>query len=180
LFVAVGHAPRSRELGRAVSQGDLILHRREWKRNGQRVVFASGGFELLHPGHIRLLEQGRSLGDILVVGIQSDRSFRKDPGKNSTTDARSRPITPAAERSEILAALAAVDYVAEFDEPSPRDLLASLGPDIVVTSDTPGSKDFAFREDVEVEAAGGKVVRVPLEPGYSTTGLIERITQLRA
>jgi rfaE bifunctional protein nucleotidyltransferase chain/domain len=169
-------------LGRTVSQGDLILYRREWKRNGQRVVFASGCFALLHPGHIRLLEQGRSLGDILVVGVQSDKSIRATTvlRKDLRADAPSHPLTPAAERSEILAALAAVDFVAEFDEPSPRALLASLAPDIVVKGGAAGSEHFAFAEDEEVEAAGGRVVRIPLEPGYSTKGLIERITQLRA
>jgi cytidyltransferase-like protein len=89
-------------LGRVVSQGDLIFHRREWKRNGQRVVFASGCFDLLHPGHIRLLEQGRALGDILVVGVQSDRSIRattglrQDPGEDVRAEAASHPMTPAA------------------------------------------------------------------------------------
>jgi rfaE bifunctional protein nucleotidyltransferase chain/domain len=173
-------------LGETISQGDLILLRREWKRNGQRVVFASGCFDLLHPGHIRLLEQARSLGDILVVGIQSDRSIRAasgprtGPGGKSMTNAPSHPITPAAERSEIIAALAAVDYVAEFDEPSPSALLASLVPDIVVKGGAAGSERVVFCEDNEVEAAGGKVVRVPLEPGYSTAGLVERITRHRA
>jgi rfaE bifunctional protein nucleotidyltransferase chain/domain len=172
-------------LGETISQGDLILLRREWKRNGQRVVFASGCFDLLHPGHIRLLEQARSLGDILVVGVQSDTSVRaaaglRGLGNVSMTNGPPRPITPAAERSEILAALAAVDYVAEFDEPSPSALLASLAPDIVVKGDAAGSERLPFREDVEVEAAGGKVVRVPLEPGYSTAGLVERIIRHRA
>jgi D-glycero-beta-D-manno-heptose 1-phosphate adenylyltransferase len=173
-------------LGETISQGDLILLRRQWKRNGQRVVFASGCFDLLHPGHIRLLEQARSLGDILVVGVQSDTSIRAASGLRtglgnvSMAEGPAHPITPAAERSEILAALAAVDYVAEFDEPSPSALLAGLAPDIVVKGDAAGSERVPFREDNEVEAAGGKVVRVPLEPGYSTTGLVERILRHRA
>ena len=86
-----------------VSQSDLILQRREWKRNGKRVVCTLGVFDLLHPGHVRLLEQARALCDILVIGVQSDSRARKEKGPN-------RPVAPSAERAEILASLAAVDF----------------------------------------------------------------------
>jgi cytidyltransferase-like protein len=173
-----------------VSQSELILQRQEWKRNGQRVVCAAGVFDLLHPGHIRLLEQARGLGDVLVVALQSDpsiRSNRRQSSQAAATPSRAdrqiaarRPITPATERAEILTALAAVDYVVEFDEPTPREFVARLAPDIVVKGGEPGSQESAFLDDEAVKAAAGRVVRVALEPGYSTSLLIERITQLRA
>lgn len=162
-------------MGKVVSQDELILQRRDWKRNGKRVVFASGVFDLLHPGHIRLLDQARSLGDVLVVGVQTDAAAAA-PG---TKGAR-RPITPCRERGEILAALAAVDRVVEFDEPDSRPLLAKLAPDVAVKGGSEGSDASAFSEDAEAEAAGIKVVRIPLEPGYSTGRLLERIAQTHA
>jgi rfaE bifunctional protein nucleotidyltransferase chain/domain len=165
-------------LGQAVSQAELILRRGEWKRNGRVLVCASGCFDLLHPGHIRLLEQARRLGDILVVAVQSDASFRKNfaPAKSSAPEI-ARPITPAAERMEILAALAAVDYVVEFDGPSPLEFLQRVAPDVFVEGGTAG--ESSLRES-ESGALGCKIVRFPLEPGYSTTRLIARITELRA
>ena len=160
-------------MGQTISQDELILQRREWKRNGQRVVFASGRFDLLHPGHIRLLEQARSCGDILVVGLASDATIAAQEG-------RGRPITPAEERAEILAALAAVDFVAEYAGNSARAMIAQLAPDVVVRGGEAGSQESSFREDDEVRSAGGEVIRIPLEPGHSTAGLIERITQVKA
>jgi rfaE bifunctional protein nucleotidyltransferase chain/domain len=173
-----------------VSQSELILQRQEWKRNSQRVVCAAGVFDLLHPGHIRLLEQARGLGDVLVVALQSDPSLRSGgrqspqatatAGRADAQIAAGQPITPAAERAEILKALAAVDYVVEFDEPTPCEFVARFAPDIVVKGGEPGSQESAFLDDEAVKAAGGRVVRVALEPGYSTSLLIERITQLHA
>ena len=158
-------------MGQVVSQEKLILHRGEWKRNGRRVVFVSGRFDLLHPGHIRLLEQARKLGEILVVGVQSDAAIRSSPRRaQGVNDGFERPITPASERMEILAAIAAVDYAIEFDAPTPNDLLAQLEPDIVAV----GGGDPAGGN------AGKKIVRIPLEPGFSTSRLIDRITQPRA
>lgn len=162
-------------MGKVVSQDELILQRREWKRNGKRVVFASGVFDLLHPGHIRLLDQARSLGDILVVGVQSDAG-----AATAVTKAARKLVTPALERMEILAGLAAVDSVVEFDDPDSRPLLAKVAPDVVVKGGSEGSEASAFREDAEAEAAGIKVVRIPLEPGYSTERLLERIRQIHA
>src|SRR5271156_5985970 len=104
-FRAIANGSRALAL---LSQSEVILQRREWKRNGKRVVCVVGVFDLLHPGHIRLLEQARASGDILVVGVQSDAFARKEKGPN-------RPVTPAGERAEILSALAAVDFVVELN-----------------------------------------------------------------
>jgi rfaE bifunctional protein nucleotidyltransferase chain/domain len=153
-------------LGRVVTQDDLILHAAERKRNGQRIVFTNGCFDLLHPGHIRLFEQARALGDALVVAINSDASVRANKGDG-------RPIMPQEERAEILAALEAVDYVTVFDEPTPQRLIARLVPDVLVKGSDWGPDEVVGR--AEVEAAGGRVVSIPLEAGYSTTNLIERI-----
>jgi rfaE bifunctional protein nucleotidyltransferase chain/domain len=173
-----------------VSQSELILQRQEWKRNGQRVACAAGVFDLLHPGHIRLLEQARGLGEVLVVALQSDPSVPSGgrqssqaaatPSRADGRIAARQPITPATERAEVLKALAAVDYVVEFHEPTPREFVARLVPDIVVKGGEPGSQESAFLDDEAVKAAGGQVVRVALEPGYSTSLLIERITKLHA
>ena len=136
------------------------------RRGPRRVVFTNGCFDLLHPGHIRTLEAARSLGDLLVVGVNSDRTVRSLKGE-------SRPVIPEAERAEILAALAAVDLVVLFDEDTPRELIARLQPDVLAKGADWGAGDVVGRE--EVEAAGGRVVSVPLEPGYSTSGLLEAI-----
>lgn len=177
-------------MGRIVSQDNLILLRQDWKRNGQCVVFVSGCFDLLHPGHIRLLEQARSHGDILVVGVQSDAGARvrysSDSGSNHAPGHganHDRPVTPAAERAEILAALAAVDYVVECDGLSPAPLLGRLAPDVLVESSVPASESVLSippENLVAGEVSGTKLVRVLLEPGFSTTRLIERIKQVPA
>jgi len=153
-------------LGQVASQDELILHVAERKRNGQRIVFTNGCFDLLHPGHIRVLEAARALGDALVVAINSDASVRRIKGNG-------RPVIPENERAEILAALEAVDYVTVFDEPTPRKLIARVLPDVLAKGSDWGPDEVVGRE--EVEAAGGRVVSIPLEPGYSTTNLIERI-----
>jgi rfaE bifunctional protein nucleotidyltransferase chain/domain len=145
-------------------------------------VCANGCFDLLHPGHIRLLEHARSLGDILVVAIDGDAAVRarSASGKDVAKVGPTRPINPAGERAEILAALAAVDYAVALEGSSPRELFALLLPDIIVMGGSAGSDPSVLREDSELEALGCKVVRVPLEPGYSTTRLIERMRELRA
>lgn len=129
------------------------------------MVFTNGCFDLLHPGHIRLLEQARALGDVIVVAINSDASVRGMKGLN-------RPIIPQDERAEVLAALAAVDYVCIFDEPTPQNLIAALLPDVLVKGGDWGLDAIVGRE--EVESAGGRVVSIPLEPGFSTTQIIDR------
>jgi cytidyltransferase-like protein len=178
-----------------VSQSELILQRQEWKRNGKRVVCVTGAFDLLHPGHVRLLEQARGLGDILTVALQSDESMRvaaeqadklvgaPAPAPASTAPLAgkfpARPITPQAERAEILAALAAVDFVAIFEEATAAEFIARVAPDVFAQGGE-GSRENACADDDAVKAAGGQVLRLPLEPGYSTSRLVERITELQA
>lgn len=153
-------------MGRVVSQDELIVAVREAKRNGQRVVFTNGCFDVLHPGHLRSLEQARALGDLLVVAINGDPSVRQLKGEG-------RPIVPQDERAEILAALASVDYVVVFDDATPQQLIAALLPGVLVKGGDWGPDEIVGR--AEVEAAGGRVVRVPHEPGYSTSDILARI-----
>jgi D-glycero-beta-D-manno-heptose 1-phosphate adenylyltransferase len=139
------------------------------KRNGRRVVFTNGCFDLLHPGHIETLEKARSLGDALVVGVNSDRGVRAMKGAG-------RPITPERERAEILAALECVDGVVIFDEPTPREVIAALLPDVLVKGGDWARDQIVGRE--EVEAAGGKVISIPVVAGYSTTAIFEKVRRL--
>jgi D-glycero-beta-D-manno-heptose 1-phosphate adenylyltransferase len=129
-------------------------------------VFTNGVFDLLHPGHLRYLQQARHQGDVLIVGVNSDRSVRANKGER-------RPITPEAERAEIIAALACVDAVVVFDEDTPHVIIAALQPDVLVKG-ADWAEDAIVGRDV-VEARGGKVVRIPVEHGYSTSAIIERI-----
>ena len=152
-----------------VSQNELMLLLAEARREGRRVVFTNGCFDILHPGHIQLLEAARDLGDLLVLGLNSDRSVRENKGAN-------RPIVPDSERAEVAAALAAVDFVVLFDEPTPREIISSILPDVLVKGSDWGPDEIVGRE--EVEAAGGRVVSLPLAPGYSTSGIIERVAKL--
>ncbi|MFI5094133.1 MAG: D-glycero-beta-D-manno-heptose 1-phosphate adenylyltransferase [Candidatus Acidiferrum sp.] len=149
---------------------EAILRFGREKRNGRRIVFTNGCFDLLHPGHIGLLEQARALGDALIVGLNSDASVRKLKGAG-------RPVLPERERAEILAALECVDAVLIFDEPTPREVIARLLPDVLVKgSDWPGDQ-IVGRE--EVEAAGGRVVSISVVPGYSTTEILRKIREGR-
>lgn len=132
---------------------------------GSTIVFTNGVFDLLHPGHVRYLRHARNLGDTLIVGVNSDRSVRANKGAG-------RPITPELERAEILAALSPVDAVVIFDEDTPYTLIASVEPDILVKG-ADWAEDAIVGRDI-VEARGGRVVRVPVEPGYSTTRLIDQ------
>ena len=132
----------------------------------KQVVFTNGVFDLLHPGHVRYLQQARRLGDALIVGLNSDRSVRANKGEG-------RPITTEAERGEILEALACVDAVVVFDEDTPRDLIAALQPDTLVKG-ADWAEDAIVGRDI-VEARGGRVVRVAVEAGYSTSAVIDKI-----
>jgi len=145
----------------------LVNARAEWKRAGKTVVFTNGCYDLLHPGHIRLLEQARSLGDFLILALNTDASVRRFKGP-------SRPVMSERERAEAVLALEAVDAVVFFDEATPRELIAEVIPDILVKG-ADWSHFIAGRE--EVEAAGGRVLPVPLEPGWSTTNLVDRILE---
>ena len=156
-----------------VSQSDLILQRRDWKRNGKRVVCTLGVFDLLHPGHVRLLEQARALGDILVVGVQSDSGARREKGPN-------RPVTSSAERAEILASLEAVDFAVVLKDEPAQGFIAEFSPDILVQGRNSSSTKRAAAEGGIEHGAQVKLVLIPPEPGHSTSRLIERIKQLRA
>jgi D-beta-D-heptose 7-phosphate kinase/D-beta-D-heptose 1-phosphate adenosyltransferase len=147
------------------SRDELVRQRALWKQQGRKVVFTNGCYDLLHPGHIRLLEQARSLGDVLVLALNSDAGVRRMKGP-------SRPLLHQDERAEIAQSLQAVDAVTFFDEETPQALVASLLPDVLVKG-ADWSHFIAGRE--EVEAAGGRVEALPLEPGYSTTNLVELI-----
>jgi rfaE bifunctional protein nucleotidyltransferase chain/domain len=146
------------------------------------VVCASGCFDLLHPGHIRLLEYARTLGKILVVAIEGDAAARARFGSGNAPLRQStdRPIHPASVRAEILAALAAVDLVTAVESSSPEDFIGRFLPDVVVLGGSAGTDPAARRDAGELERLGSRVMRVPLEPGYSTSRLIERIQELRA
>jgi D-beta-D-heptose 7-phosphate kinase/D-beta-D-heptose 1-phosphate adenosyltransferase len=140
------------------------------RANGRVVVFTNGVFDILHPGHIRYLREARALGDLLIVGVNSDRSVKalgKAPG---------RPINPEQERVEVLEALASVDSVVLFDDDTPHEIIKAMQPDILVKGADWGENAIVGRD--VVEARGGKVVRIALAEGYSTTSIINKITQL--
>ncbi|MGE5570663.1 MAG: D-glycero-beta-D-manno-heptose 1-phosphate adenylyltransferase [Rhodospirillales bacterium] len=152
-------------MGRFYTREELIAARQNWRREGKTVVFTNGCYDILHPGHIRLLERARSLGDVLILALNTDASVARLKGP-------SRPHIPEAQRAELAAALEAVDAVTFFDEDTPRELIAAILPDILVKG-ADWAHWIAGRE--EVEAAGGKVFALPLEPGYSTTEIVEKI-----
>ena len=147
------------------SRQELVSARAEWKRAGKKVVFTNGCYDVLHPGHIRLLEKARSLGDILILALNTDASVQRLKGPN-------RPLISETERAELGSALAAVDAVTFFDEDTPRELIAAVLPDILIKG-ADWAHFIAGRE--EVEAAGGQVLALPLEPGYSTTNIVEDV-----
>jgi len=135
---------------------------------GRRIVFTNGVFDLLHPGHVRYLQDARALGDLLVVGINADESVRRNKGPT-------RPINPQHERAEVLAALACVDAVVIFSEDTPAEIIRLVQPDVLVKGADWAADAIVGRDTVE--ARGGQVVRIPVEEGYSTTAIIERVRQ---
>ena len=157
-----GHTPR------VVSRGDCVAQAREWQAAGRTVVFTNGVFDILHAGHVRYLAAARAEGDVLVVGVNTDETVRAAKGPD-------RPVHPAAERAELLAALKVVDLVVVFPEPTPAALIDAVQPDVLVKGADWPLDQIVGRETVW--ARGGRVVRVPTEEGHSTTGLIERIRQ---
>jgi rfaE bifunctional protein nucleotidyltransferase chain/domain len=144
----------------------LVAERGAWRAEGRRVAFTNGCFDVLHPGHIALLEAARREADVLVVGLNSDRSVRKIKGPG-------RPVIPEAERAETLLALEAVDRVVVYDEATPLDVIRALVPDVLVKG-ADWRLEAIVGRDV-VEAAGGRVVRAQLVPGRSTTAILDRI-----
>ena len=137
------------------------------RERGCVIVFTNGVFDILHPGHVRYLRDARALGDLLIVGVNSDRSVK------ALDKAPDRPINSENERAEVLAALASVDAVVIFDEDTPHAIISALQPDILVKGADWGKNAIVGRD--VVEARGGKVVRIALAEGYSTTKIIERI-----
>src|SRR5512144_3321982 len=152
-----------------MTRGDAIALVASVRAKGGTVVFTNGVFDLLHPGHLRYLTHARSLGDVLIVGVNSDRSVRANKGPD-------RPITSQDERVELLEALVPVDAVVVFDEPTPYELIAALQPDVLVKG-ADWAEDAIVGRDL-VEARGGRVVRCSVESGYSTTAIIKRIKSL--
>lgn len=155
-------------MGLIVDPGTLVAIREDLRQQGKRVVFTNGCFDLLHPGHLRLLAEAKRLGDVLIVALNSDRSVRQLKGAG-------RPILSQEERCEIVAALEMVDYVTTFDELTPRELIRKLLPDVLVKGGDWSVEEIVGREDVE--AHGGRVLSLPFVPGYSTTRMIERIVR---
>jgi D-glycero-beta-D-manno-heptose 1-phosphate adenylyltransferase len=152
-------------LGQIYTREELLAVRTQWKRADKKVVFTNGCYDILHPGHIRLLEAARSLGDVLILALNTDASVQRLKGPT-------RPLISQDRRAELAAALAAVDAVTFFDEDTPRDLIAAVLPDVLIKG-ADWAHFIAGRE--EVEAAGGQVLALPLEPGYSTTGILEEV-----
>jgi rfaE bifunctional protein nucleotidyltransferase chain/domain len=153
---------------KVLSAPEITAEVKRRRLRGERIVFTNGCFDLLHVGHTRFLEQARSLGDCLVVGLNSDASVQQiKPG---------RPINTEAHRAEVLAALACVDHIVSFDAPDPRDLIAALQPDVLVKGGDWPIERIVGREIVE--GRGGHVTTIPLVPDMSTTILVRRIQQL--
>jgi rfaE bifunctional protein nucleotidyltransferase chain/domain len=150
----------------AAALTDLVAQRRGWRAAGRRVVLTNGCFDILHPGHVALLEAARREGELLVVAINSDASVARLKGAG-------RPLLPEAERAEALLALESVDQVVIYDEATPLEVVRALAPDVLVKGADWAADAIVGRS--EVEAAGGRVVRVPLVPGRSTSALVTRI-----
>ena len=145
---------------------ELVRIVRERKALGHRAVFTNGCFDLIHRGHTRLLQQARELGDLLIVGLNSDASVRSLKGPT-------RPVLSQEERAEVLSALASVDYVVIFEEADPSRTIAALQPDVLAKGADWAKEEVVGRE--LVEGRGGRVVTIPLVKGSSTTGIIQRI-----
>ncbi len=148
-------------MGVFYTRPELIAARAEWRKAGKTVVFTNGCYDILHPGHIRLLERDSSLGDILILALNTDDSVARLKGP-------SRPLLAETERARMAMALAAVDAVTFFGEDTPRELIAEVLPDVLIKG-ADWAHFIAGRE--EVEAAGGKVMALALEPGFSTTNI---------
>lgn len=150
-----------------MTRGDAVALVERSRAQGQTIVFTNGVFDIIHPGHVRYLRDARALGDLLIVGINSDRSVK------ALAKAPNRPINPEAERVEVLSALASVDAVVIFDEDTPHAIISALQPDILVKGADWGENAIVGRDIVE--ARGGRVARIAIAEGYSTTKIIERI-----
>ena len=150
------------------AQLDAYLH--DARSAGKRIVFTNGVFDILHPGHVRYLQAARAHGDLLIVGLNSDASVRRNKGPEG-------PVNPQDERAEVLAALACVDAVSIFDEDTPADIIGRVQPDVLVKGADWPADQIVGRDTVE--ARGGRVVLEPVEQGYSTTDIIARVQRSR-
>ena len=151
---------------KVVNLDDLLKKVADHRKNGEKIVFTNGCFDILHVGHVRYLAAARNEGDILVVGLNSDRSTRKIKGEQ-------RPIVQQGQRAEILASLCCVDYITIFNEQNPLVLIRSIRPDILVKGDDWPEKEIVGGDIVKAD--GGEVVRVPVVPNISTTSILKRI-----
>lgn len=156
-------------MGNRVSLKRLVSEVEQLRAEGQKVAFTNGCFDIIHAGHVRYLKKARSLADVLVVGMNSDKSIKSIKGPD-------RPIVPESERAEVLCALESVDYVVLFGDPTPIKLIEAIRPDVLVKG-----ADWAAHEIVGsdvVRASGGRIARVRLVEGRSTTNIIKRILEL--
>ena len=152
--------------GRVLDRDGLDQFVRDARANGARIVFTNGVFDILHPGHLRYLEAARRHGDLLIVGLNSDASVRRNKGPE-------RPINPEHERAEVLAALACVDAVSIFDEETPADIIRRVEPNVLVKGADWPADQIVGRDTVE--ARGGRVILEPIEQGYSTSSIIDKV-----
>jgi rfaE bifunctional protein nucleotidyltransferase chain/domain len=157
---------RLENTGEMPSRSDAAAFAQRLREAGKQVVFTNGVFDLIHPGHVRYLQEARSLGDALIVGVNADESVRRNKGEG-------RPVTPERERAELIAALACVDAVTVFEEDTPAEVIRAIQPDVLVKGADWAADQIVGRETVE--ARGGRVVRIAVEQGYSTTALLRRI-----
>jgi rfaE bifunctional protein nucleotidyltransferase chain/domain len=155
--------------GATFTQAEALAFVTRLRADRKAVVFTSGVFDLIHPGHLRCLQQARRLGDALIVGVYSDRSVRANKGEG-------RPVMPELERAEVLAALGPVDAVAIFDDDTPYAIIKALKPDVLVKGGDWGEDRVAGRD--LVLSGGGRVFRLGFETGYSTTRIIQQIRRL--
>jgi len=157
---------RAEASGRVLSRIDAAAFAQRLRDAGRTVVFTNGVFDLIHPGHVRYLREARSLGDALIVGVNADESVRRNKGE-------SRPVTREDERAELIAALACVDAVTVFEEDTPAEVIRAIQPDVLVKGADWAADQIVGRDTVE--ARGGKVVRIAVEEGYSTSALLNKI-----
>jgi len=149
-------------------RSELAKKRKDLAGDGRKVVFTNGCFDILHRGHVEYLQSAAALGDVLIIGLNDDASVRR-------LKAADRPIVPEDDRAFLLSSLEMVDYVTLFSEDTPLDLIKTLLPDVLVKGGDYNRNTIVGAD--EVEAAGGKVAVIPLTPGKSTTGIVERIKQ---
>jgi len=151
---------------RVLTRAGAVAWREKLGREGKRVVFTNGVFDILHPGHVRYLAEARRHGDALIVAVNSDRSVRANKGPD-------RPVHPEAERAEVITALAAVDVAVIFDDDTPDGIIKAIQPDVLVKGADWPADQIVGRDTVE--ARGGVVIRVPVEQGHSTTNVLRKL-----